>query len=98
MMTPEEAYVKLTNGNLLMKVRSCLDFGTFYAFSLAPLNVKDDDDYCSGTVFDAVDKETGRVFTYDITDSPDAFFNAERLNVDTFLDMPVENLKAEKRG
>lgn len=89
-MTPEEAYEKLQIGKMPMQVMDCLDFGDFYAFALAPINVKKDSKYCIGTVLDAVDKKTGNVFSYDITDDPDAFRAAKRLSVKSIVDIPLK--------
>lgn len=85
-MTANEAYKILSKKHPMMKVRSCLDFGSFFAFCLAPLNVKDTDEYMTGTCMEAVDKKTGRVFIYDITSDLDAYEQAKEVKVTTIFD------------
>lgn len=85
-MTGEEAYKILSKEYPLMKVRSCLDFGTFFVFCLAPLDVKETDEYMTGTCMEAVDKKTGKVFIYDITSDFDAYERAKEIKVKTIFD------------
>lgn len=58
------------------RVHTAWDFGDFFLFSLAPMDVKEGERYDTGTVFTAVDKKTGQLFEYDITSDLDAFDNA----------------------
>lgn len=88
-MAVEEAYKILSKEYPTMRVRSCLDFGSFFAFCLAPINVKDTDDYMTGTCLDAVDKKTGRTFIYDITSNFDAYERAKEIKVKTIYDKPI---------
>lgn len=96
MLTPNEAYLRLLksryNSLLFMKCRSCLDFGSFYSFCVAPMDVNDEDDYFTGTVFESVNKTTGEIFDYDITSDLDAYEKAKVLSVDTFWDIPSSKL------
>lgn len=91
-MTAEEAFKILSKEYPLLKVRSCLDFGTFFAFCLAPLEVKDTDRYCTGTCRESVDKRTGKVFIYDITSNIDAYEQAKEVNVKTIFDKSIRDL------
>ena len=89
-MTGQEAFKNLTKGNPFVKVRGCLDFGTFFVFSLAPLYVKNTDNYLTGTVMDAVDKQTGRIFKYDITSDIDAYEKATPVKIITWFDRKMK--------
>lgn len=60
-------------------IHTAWDFESFYLFSIAPFYIKDEESYDTGTVFTAVDKETGRVFDYDITNDLNSYFNAKIL-------------------
>lgn len=95
-MTPNEAFKKIVKANYnsspFMKCRACLDFGAFYVFCIAPMDVADDGDYFTGTVFDAIDKKTGRIFEYDITDDSDAYDMAKPVSVDTIWTTPVSEV------
>lgn len=88
-MTGKEAYKILSKDFPAMKVRSCLDFGSFFAFCLAPLYVSDDEDYMTGTCLDAVDKSNGRVFVYDITSNAEAYLNVKEVDIKTIYDENV---------
>ncbi len=88
-MTPEEAYGILTKGSSLKRLGGCLDFGNFYVFCIVRWFEDPKDNYLSGTVFDAVDKKTGKIFEYDITSDPDAYFNAKEISIKTMLDTPI---------
>lgn len=66
----------LLNEGVPSKVHTAWDFGDFFLFSLAPMDVKENEQYDTGTVFTAVDKKSGRLFEYDITSDLDAFENA----------------------
>lgn len=88
-MTGEEAYKILSKEYPMMKVRSCLDFESFFAFCLAPLNIKDSDEYMTGTCMEAVDKKTGKVFIYDFTSDFDAYERAKEIKVKTIFDTPI---------
>lgn len=93
-MTCQEAFeilCKKENNNLI-KVRGCLDFGTFFLFNLAPMYIDNSENYETGTEFDAVDKKTGRVFTYDITSDPDAFINAKEVSAKSLFDVKISDL------
>jgi hypothetical protein len=85
-MTANDAYEILTRNNALVRVRCCLDFDSFFAFCLAPIYVRDDDEYLSGTILQAVDKKSGKVFDYDITSDIDAYEKAIETKVNTFFD------------
>lgn len=85
-MSPQEAFKVIEKEYPLCKVRTCLDFGRFYLFSIAPMHVSENDKYYTGTAFDAVDKKTGSHFIYDITTNLAAYEKAKELAVDTIWD------------
>lgn len=91
-MTGQEAFDIIRKQKPLVKVRGCLDYGTFYVFCLAPIYVNDDEEYSTGTVMDAVDKKTGRVFMYDISSDIDAYERAKTVNVSDVLDTPISEV------
>lgn len=70
---------KKADGNPV--IHTAWDFGKFYLFSTAPKGISKNQRYATGTIFTAVDKETGRVYNYDITEDVDAYLNATVLKV-----------------
>lgn len=80
-MTGQEAYSILSKDYPAHKVLGCLDFGDFFVFSLCPLDKVSNETYYTGTVMDAVDKKTGKVFKYDLTDDIEAYQNAEEVDI-----------------
>lgn len=58
------------------KVHTAWDFGSFFLFSMSPLDWPKGESYDTGTTFTAVDKKTGNSFDYDLTSDLDAFLNA----------------------
>lgn len=78
-MKPGEALEILQKENPTMYARSCLDFGSFYLFTMVPAGLEDEDEYMTGRIFPAVDKKTGKVFDYDITTDLDAFDEADKI-------------------
>lgn len=96
-MTATEAFELLVRTNYktpLIRCRSCLDFGSFFVFCVAPMNVRDTDSYFTGTTFEAVDKKTGKIFDYDITSDVDAYENAKNIHIDSFLDTPLSSVQS----
>ena len=85
-MNGTEAYKLLSKIYPLSKDRGCLDYGKFYVFSLAPIDVPDDKRYYTGTIFPAVDKKTGRIFEYDITSDITAYNRAKQVKIKTIFD------------
>lgn len=88
-LTADDAWNILRSKDPFIRCRGCLDFGDFYLFSTAPMAVKNDDMYMSGTVFDAVSKTNGKCFLYDITSDLDAYENAKPIKVKTIYDTIV---------
>lgn len=88
-MTPEYAYKLLSKIKPAYDVGGCLDFGKFYVFCLIPFYNIGDETYDSGTVFDAVDKRTGKIFEYDLTSDPDAYNNAKEIDIKTIFDTKI---------
>lgn len=88
-MTAEEAYKIATKNTPFIRVRGCLDYGSFFAFTLAPLYIDESEDYISGTTMTAVDKKTKRVFEYDITSDVSAYERAREIKVKTFFDKKI---------
>lgn len=98
-MTATDAYNILCKEHHLMKIRTCLDFGGFFAFFLAPLYVEDSEDYMTGTCMEAVDKKTGRTFVYDILTDIDAYHEAKPVNVNTIFNtriIELNNIESHK--
>lgn len=91
-MTGQEAFEIIRKRKPLVKVRGCLDYGTFYAFCLAPIYVNDNEEYFTGTVMDAVDKKTGRVFMYDISSDIDAYERAKNVDISDVFDTPISEV------
>lgn len=91
-LTAQDAYSIIHEKYPTEKVRSCLEYDDFFLFVMAPLYVLDSESYCPGTVFDAVDKRTGRMFEYDITTDIDAYDRAANVKIDTFFSKAVRNL------
>lgn len=80
-MTPQKAYNILSKDYPMSRVIACLDYGYFYVFSLIPADIPSGETYYTGTVMDAVDKKTGKVFKYDLTSDIDAYENAKNVSV-----------------
>lgn len=77
-MSIYDLYKKMCRKNPLCTCKRCLDFGDFYIFFMVPI-WKDTDDYVTGTIFEAIRKENGEIFEYDITSDADAYFNAKEI-------------------
>ncbi len=73
-----DAAIKANDGQI---IHTAWDFGSFYLFSTAPRSIPRSQKYETGTIFTAVDKKTGRVYDYDITEDVDAYLNATVLKV-----------------
>lgn len=89
MIGAEEAYEIAKQQYGPSKLLACLEFDSFYLFSFAPLLMDTTDGYCTGTIFDAVDKESGKMFEYDITSDLDAFERAKPIKIRTILDEKI---------
>lgn len=89
MVSVNSAYEIAKQKYQVSKLLSCLDFGSFYLFSFAPLFENTNEGYLTGTTFDAVDKTTGVLYEYDISSDIDAFDRAKEIKVETFLDIKV---------
>lgn len=89
MLNAEQAYKILTKEKPASIVKSCLDFGKFFAFSLAPITIGKET-YYTGTVMDAVDKRTGKTFEYDILSDVKAYEKAKEVDVKTVYDKEVK--------
>lgn len=88
-MTGQEAYSILSKNYSAHKVLGCLDFGTFFVFSLCPLDKISNETYYTGTVMDAVDKKTGKTFKYDLTDNIESYNNAEKIEINDIFDQKI---------
>lgn len=58
------------------KILNCLEFKDFFLFMMAPKEWPKNKPYRTGTVFDAIDKNSGKWFDYDITKNVDDYFDA----------------------
>ena len=95
-MTPEEALNLLKRSDpefAMSSCRKCVDFGGFYIFHLEPVERDGEDAFLTGTVFPRVDKDTGRVSEYDITEDVDAYLEAKPVEVEDFWDMRVSDFE-----
>lgn len=92
MINQDEAYLIVKNNHPGEILSSCLDFKSFYLFIFRSIESKSDEEVFSGTEFDAVDKKTNKVFRYDITSDPDAFFNSEEVKVNDGFDVNIEEI------
>lgn len=79
MISYQEACMIIKKENPTMLIRSAMDYKDFYLFVLAPIYVKDDETYVTGTVFPIVNKKTGAVSLYDILEDFDAYENAKTI-------------------
>lgn len=81
MMSVNDAYmiVRKKGRMFLYKVDSILDYGDFYVFFMKPFYIRDSDTYDVGTHFPRVNKKTGKYDIYDITENPDAYLNAKKI-------------------
>lgn len=98
-MTPSEAMRHLITSDrryALQKCRSCLDFGTFYVFCFSSIDAPDGEMQLSGTVYPRVDKDTGRVSEYDITEDVDAYLEAKPVSIKDFWDTPISDAALKK--
>lgn len=73
---------ELPDRNFLVE---CSDFGGFFGFVFAPEEIKAGDMY--GGMYDCVEKETGRVFTFSPFDDFDLFDSGVQLPLETFADL-----------
>lgn len=92
-MSPQEAYKIIQKKYPVGKVLSCLDFGTFYGFDIAPAG--EGKGYRSGPFVDAVDKKTGKVSIYNITSNPDLYLSAVPVNVKGVMDKTLSEVRRE---
>ncbi len=90
-LTAQEAYEIFHKKYPTERCRACLDYGNFFLFSFVPFYVDDGESYMAGTVFDAIDKKTKKIFDYDIASNPRAYEKAKNVHVETFMDMKVED-------
>lgn len=91
-MSAYDAYEILRKDFPLSKVRTCLDFKTFFAFFLVPLDIGNSETYLFGTMIDAVDKKTGKTFKYDLSSDYDAYERAKPVEIEMFLDTKMSDL------
>lgn len=76
-MTPQEAYRIVKRRYPSCFASSCLEYDKFYLFSMIPYKFFGATSYVAGSVFDAVDKKTGKVTSYDILTDVEAYHNAK---------------------
>lgn len=88
MIDAKQAYDILSRERPASIVKTCLDFGSFFAFSLAPFYIGSEI-YYTGTTLDAVDKKTGKIFEYDILSDLDAYEDAKEIDLKTVYDQKI---------
>lgn len=91
-MSGQEAYEILRKSYPFSQVRGCLDYGSFFVFFLAPINIPNGEGYFIGTIMDAVDKKTGRVFKYDLMEDIDAYERAKNVSILDIYDTPIKEV------
>lgn len=89
MFSAQEAFFQLEKRYQLGTVDVCLEYDTFYVFMIIPIGYTGGS-YLGGTVYPAIEKESGKQFFYDITENLDEFLNAKRHTVKGLLDMPSD--------
>lgn len=93
MKTVDECYALARKENVGMKLSICLDFGDFYGFTFRPYSISDNQQYLSGPFITAVDKTTGEVSYYNITDDANLYLNAKEVVVETIMDKVIQHGK-----
>lgn len=93
MLSAEECYKIASKELKINNIRGCMDLGSFYIFSLAPINVSDNENYVTGTVFDAVDKRTGKMFPFDITSDIGLYMNGKPVKIKGILDTKISEIE-----
>lgn len=78
-MTAKEAYQILIKNKKGFEGIVAFDMGNFYLIPLVPKGTRET--YYTGRIFDAVDKNTGRIFEYDITKDVDKYLNAKKISL-----------------
>lgn len=92
-MNAQEAYKTLQKEYPLSKVIDCLDFGDFFAFTLAPIGTKIDGPYCTGPNMYSVDKKTNKTSIYNILSDPNKFLYAEKVDVKDIMDTRLSEVR-----
>lgn len=90
MIDVSTAYTKIRKRHPLSYVTQCAEFPKFYLFMMRPYRVGPNEPYYTGTQFDAVDKTTGRIFLYNITEDPAAYKAAKWIEVDNIMNRKVK--------
>lgn len=77
---------------VLYTVRICKDLGDSYIFALGPYNVSSEDPCYMGKTFTGVDKQSGKIFSYDIIKNRDSYKKAKIVRIRTGADLMVSEL------
>lgn len=92
MINATDAYFVARKNHPGQVLSSCLDFGSFFLFIFKSVESAKGETIISGNVFDAVEKESGKLFKYDISTDPDAFFDSTEVSVETELDADISKV------
>lgn len=90
MLDVQQSYEKIISRYPLSRVSKCLDFGNFFVFFIRPFEIPIKKQYFSGTVFPAVNKKTGAIYNYDITDNVALYERAKSIDVEQIWDLKIE--------
>lgn len=82
-LTPKKAYAILKTHFPEKVVKGCVEFSTFYGFYMVAQELENEE-LITGRFVDAVDKKSGRIFSYDIFGDMNAYRNARNINVRMF--------------
>lgn len=82
-LSVQDAYAIIKRKHPGKVIRSCVEFDEFYAFYMVPKELATED-LISSQFVDAVEKETGKLFTYNIFSDKHAYRNARNIDVRLF--------------
>lgn len=92
-MTAEKAFDIVKKNHPTERLNTCLDFGKFYTFSFIPINVSNPFDYFTGSIVEAVDKRSGRVYFYDLTSNYNAYERAKKVDIADVFNYNIKNIQ-----
>lgn len=94
-MTPNDAYEIVKKQNRGCYAVNCLEYRDFYLFNMIPYQFIGRNDYVSGSIFDAVDKKTGKISKYDILSDVGAYNSAKVHKLNNIFDVPISSISKQ---
>lgn len=94
-MTPNDAYKIVKKQNPDCYAVNCLEYRYFYLFNMIPYQFIGRDNYVSGSIFDAVDKKTGKITKYDILSDVEAYNSAKVHKLNNVFDISVSSISKQ---